>query len=77
MALLPQITEDEVTKYLDTTEMLAALDTALGEFSRGEESGVRQPVRSSINIPESKGWVWLVALWLKSFDVFLISKFKC
>ena len=57
MALLPQITEDEVLKYLDTTEMLTALDTALGEFSRGEESGVRQPVRSSIIIPESNGWV--------------------
>ena len=49
------IPAEEVEKYLKPDELLPVIESALGNFSRGPDGGVVQPVRSVISIEKHKG----------------------
>ena len=49
------ISAEEVNKLVDQEELLAALENAFGNFSRGPDGGVVQPVRSIIEVTQHKG----------------------
>ena len=49
------ITEEDVINHLDWGDLYNALEEALGDFSRGKDGGIIQPVRSSIRIPKNEG----------------------
>lgn len=54
-ANLKIISADEVESLLNPTELLDAIETALGNFSLGEDGGVVQPVRSIVPVDKHHG----------------------
>lgn len=57
-AALKIISAEEVDDLLNPTELLDAIETALGNFSLGEDGGVVQPVRSVVPVDKHHGSVF-------------------
>ena len=56
MAAVPTfISANDVNELLDQKELFDNLEVAFGNFSRGPDGGVIQPVRSVIEVSRHKG----------------------
>ena len=56
MSALPKIISgEEVENLLKPSELLDAIETALGNFSLGEDGGVVQPMRSVVPVDKHHG----------------------
>ena len=50
------ISAEKVDELLDWRELLNSLEVAMGNFSRGGEGGIVQPVRSVVPVTDHKGY---------------------
>lgn len=70
---LLSITDNEVRKHLDLTELMAVMESALMELSAGK---VTQPVRGVIPIPEQRAWFGLMpAIYRDVIGIKLVTVF--
>jgi len=68
------LAESDVAKLLSLEQLLPAMEAALIALSRGE---VRQPVRSSVPVPEQHGmWGLMPAVWDGFMGIKLVTVFE-